>query len=246
MIERLFISYSNLDRAIAEKVRDQLRAAGYDVWIAHENIRGAVDWTQTILNTIDSRDGMVLVWSESALESSVVREEIGIARVFLKPIFPIHAHPTKEVPSLPDEINNLQVIHMGNIDMNIAELKKRLSGFDKSDIQYAEPAKNGFIPKVPDPNFVGRDRELKGLFVDSRGFRDVTRKDIPIAITGLAGIGKTQLALAFAYRFNIFFPEGVYWVDVPSGIVREFGKIGSHLGVVRLQDEHPNDYAETG
>jgi tetratricopeptide (TPR) repeat protein len=244
MIKRLFISYSTVDRAIADKVRDQLRAEGYDVWIAHEDIRGAVDWTQTILDTIDSRDGMVLVWSESAAESNVVREEIGIARVFLKPIFPIHAHPMKEVPSLPGEINSLQVIHMSSFDLNITDLKKRLSGFDKSSIKSPELAEHGFIPKAPHPYFVGRDRELKDLFVDSRGFRGTTRRGIPIAITGLAGIGKTQLALAFSYRFNLFFTEGVYWVDAASGIVHEFGKIGPHLGVKRLQDEHPNDYAD--
>ena len=66
---------------------------------------------------------------------------------------------------------------------------------------------------------------------------------IPIAITGLAGIGKTQLALAFGYRFNLFFPDGVYWIDTPNGMVHEFGKIGPHVGVKRLRDEQPSDYA---
>jgi tetratricopeptide (TPR) repeat protein len=243
MVKRLFITYSTVDRAIAEKVRDQLAEAGYELWIAHQDIKGAVDWTQTILDTIESRDGMVLVWSESAAESSIVREEISIARVFLKPIFPIHANTMKEVPSLPNEINSLQVIHAGSLDLNIAELKKRLSGFDKSDIKSLELAENGFIPKAPNPYFVGRNRELKDLFVDTRGFRGITRRGIPIVISGLAGIGKTQLALTFGYQFNLFFPEGVYWVDATNGIVHEFGKIGSHLGVKRLQDEHPNDYA---
>jgi hypothetical protein len=142
MIKRLYITHSNVDRAIADIVRDQLMEAGYDVWVAHRDIRGAVDWTQTILDAIDERDGMVLVWSESAAESNIVREEIDIARVFRKPIFPIHAHPMKEVPSLPDEINNLQAIHMDSLDLNIAELKKQLAVPIRSNIQYVEPAKS--------------------------------------------------------------------------------------------------------
>ncbi|MBN2592118.1 MAG: tetratricopeptide repeat protein, partial [Sedimentisphaerales bacterium] len=243
-MKRLVISYATPDRAIAEQVRNQLRAGGYEVWIAHEDIKGSVDWTQTILNTIDSHDGLVLVWSESAAKSDDVREEIGIARVFLKPIFPIHAYPTQEVPSLPNEINNLQVIQMGNFDLNMAELKDRLSDPNKNRIQYAELAEHGFIPKAPNPYFVGRSPELKALFVDSRGYRGKERKCIPIAIAGLAGIGKTHLAITFGYRFNLFFPEGVYWVDAPNGIVLEFGKIGPLLGVKMFRDERPSDYAK--
>jgi hypothetical protein len=202
MIEKLVIGHSTPDRAIATKVRDQLAKAGYEVWIAHDNIRGSVDWTQSILETIESCDGLVLVWSDAAAESDDLREEIGIARVFLKPIFPIPAHPMKKVPSLPNEINNLQVIHMGSFDLNMAELKDRLSDPNRSKIQYTELAEHGFIPKAPNPYFVGRGRELKALFVDSRGYRGRNRKGVPIAITGLAGIGKTQLALAFGYRLG--------------------------------------------
>jgi tetratricopeptide (TPR) repeat protein len=243
MIKRLVISYSDNDREIAEEVHNQLAEAGYDVWIAHVDIRGSVDWTQSLLNAIDSCDGLVLVWSDTAAISEDVREEIRIARVFLKPIFPFLARRMKTIPSLPNEIKNLQVIQMGGFALNIAELKERLVDPERSNIQYTELAEHGFIPKAPNPYFIDRGRELKDLFVDSRGYRGVTKKGLPIAISGMAGIGKTQLALAFGYRFNLFFTDGVYWVDVPNGIVHEFGKIGPHLGVKRLQDERPYDYA---
>ena len=135
MVKRLMISYSDDDRDIALEVRDQLAEAGYDVWIAHKDIRGSVDWTQSILDAIDSRDGLVLVWSESAARSENVREEICIARVFLKPIFPLLAHPMRRVPPLPNEINTLQVIQMGNFDSNITELKERLTDPERNKIR---------------------------------------------------------------------------------------------------------------
>lgn len=245
MIKRLVISYSTADRAIADEVRNQLIKAGYDdVWIAHNDIRGSVDWTQTIQNTIDSHDGLVLIWSESAAASDNVHEEICLARVFLKPIFPIHAHPLRKVPPLPQEITNLQVIDMENFDANMAELQERLANPDKHNIQYTELAENGFIPKARNPYFVGRSQELKTLFIDTRGYHGGTRKGVPIAIAGFGGIGKTDLALTFAYRFNLFFQGGVYWVDAPNGIIHEYNnKIGPHLGMERFRDEHPEDYA---
>jgi tetratricopeptide (TPR) repeat protein len=244
MIKRLVISYSTTDRDIAEKVRNQLIKAGYEVWIAHNDIRGSVDWTQAILNAVESHDGLVLVWSESAAKSDDVHEEICLARVFLKPIFPIHAHPMREVTPLPQEIANLQVIHMGSFDANMAELQERLANPDKHNIQYSVLAKNGFIPKEQNENFVGRSQELKTLFIDTRGYHGGTRKGVPIAIAGLGGIGKTDLALTFAYRFNLFFHEGVYWVDALNGIVPAYcNQVGPHLGVERFRDERPGDYA---
>ena len=243
MMKKLVISYSDKERESALKIREQLDEAGHDVWIADNNIKGAVHWTQSILDAIDGCEGLILVWSEGAKRSEDVREEIRLARVFRKPIFPVLAHPMPRVPSLPEEIETLQVIKLGNLDDNIVELKARLADPEKSNIKYAEVFKNAFLPKAHNPYFVGRIRELRDLFVDSRGYGGRTKTGIPIAISGLPGIGKTHLALAFGYRFNLFYSDGVYWADAQIGIVDEYGRIGHQIHVKRFRDEHPRDYA---
>ena len=148
-----------------------------------------------------------------------------------------------EVPDLPNEIGSLQVIKESDFDSLVAELLDRLSDSNRIKINYPSLGAKGYVPKRPTYFFVGRHKELKELFVDSYGFQGKTKKGVPIAISGLAGIGKTQLALEFAHRFNVFFSHGVYWVDMPNGIVQEFEKIGKELGIERLLEERPLEYA---
>ncbi|MBV6505193.1 MAG: hypothetical protein ILNGONEN_00751 [Syntrophorhabdaceae bacterium] len=245
MVKKLVISYSDNDRDAALNLHQTLLNAGYEVWIAHEGLRGSVIWTQTILDAIENTDGIVLLWSSNTKKSGYVHEEIRIARVFLKPIFPLLARPMKRIPSLPIEARALQVIDEGDFAQNIAELMARLSDPEKCTIKYPEIPipKKGHIPKPPNPHFVGRNSELKGLFVDTWGFQGETKQGIPIAVWGLAGIGKTHLALAFAYRFSLFFEDGVFWINTPNGIVQEFERIGSHLEIKRLKEEGQLDYA---
>ena len=93
MVKQLVISHSTKDKELAQKLKQILSDADYDVWTAEAGLGGSVKWTQTILDVIDDRDGLVLLWSPDAAKSVYVREEIRIARVFLKPIFPVLAYP---------------------------------------------------------------------------------------------------------------------------------------------------------
>src|SRR5438105_1648282 len=71
--------------------------------------------------------------------------------------------------------------------------------------QRKQPPPTLNLPSRP-PLFVGREAELQQL-------REVLK--VPgsaAAIAGLAGLGKTVLALEFAHRFYRDF-EGVYWVQ---------------------------------
>ena len=59
------------------------------------------------------------------------------------------------------------------------------------------------------PFFVGRKQALRRL---ARLLSD--GNTVPtVAITGLGGVGKTQLAVEFSHRYGRYFPGGVFWLN---------------------------------
>ena len=61
------------------------------------------------------------------------------------------------------------------------------------------------------PAFVGRDKELCQLAQSLKGTEATVTGSIT-AITGLGGIGKSQLASEFAHRYGQYFAGGVFWL----------------------------------
>ncbi|KAL3468693.1 P-loop containing nucleoside triphosphate hydrolase protein [Aspergillus californicus] len=69
------------------------------------------------------------------------------------------------------------------------------------------------IPFAKNPHFVGRQKEIQEL-EDSISTPDGPRK---LAITGLGGVGKTQIALELAYRMCDQEPEcSIFWIPCTS------------------------------
>lgn len=59
--------------------------------------------------------------------------------------------------------------------------------------------------------FVGREAPLMKI---AKAFRGGAKKDNRVVIiSGIAGIGKTQLAVEFAHRYGRYFDGGVYWLN---------------------------------
>jgi len=62
--------------------------------------------------------------------------------------------------------------------------------------------------------FTGRERELQSLARHIKGEQTVAiGYRGPAAATGIGGIGKTQLATEFVYRYGPYFAGGVFWLD---------------------------------
>ena len=69
------------------------------------------------------------------------------------------------------------------------------------------------IPYGPNPYFVGRQAQLKQLATWMQQ-ADPVAINQAIAATGMGGIGNSQLAIAFAYRYGAYFPGGVFWLSL--------------------------------
>lgn len=71
------------------------------------------------------------------------------------------------------------------------------------------------MPLTRNPLFVGRVTHLRTLAHMLKGSAtDVHADAITVAITGIAGIGKTQLASEFVHRYGQYFAGGVFWLSL--------------------------------
>ena len=96
---------------------------------------------------------------------------------------------------------------------------------------------NTILPYQRNQDFVGRGADLlrlAHLLADER-----TDDRIPVAaITGMGGLGKTQTAVEFCYRYGRYFPGGVYWLnfDEAENVAQEVASSGGERGLGLFQE----------
>lgn len=75
MYQRIFISYSRQDTAVAQMYRLAQIAAGNEVFMDSESLRAGENWQGALAHAIDEADIMQLFWSEHSAASPNVRDE---------------------------------------------------------------------------------------------------------------------------------------------------------------------------
>ncbi len=75
----VFISYSTMDKHVADAICSTLENSGVRCWIAPRDIFPGSDWAQSISSAIKSSSLMVLVFSENSNGSSQVSKELNLA-----------------------------------------------------------------------------------------------------------------------------------------------------------------------
>jgi WD40 repeat protein len=91
------------------------------------------------------------------------------------------------------------------------------------------------VPFLRNLDFVGRDDDLDQLHgLLQKGEAVGVR---PAALTGMGGIGKTQLAVEYAYRYRNAYPGGVYWVNAAQSFQAELARLAEKVGL--REDDAP-------
>jgi hypothetical protein len=96
------------------------------------------------------------------------------------------------------------------------------------------------LPFLPNTVFTGRHEDLLGLAQvllhahnDDKGLDQAG-----IVVTGMGGLGKTQLAVEFCYRYGRFFP-GVHWLQANRDMQVEIAENGLVMNLPYWPDKLP-------
>ena len=87
-------------------------------------------------------------------------------------------------------------------------------------------------------DFIGREKELGSLH-DTLVKSHTTATPVSCVVHGIGGVGKTQFALKFAYKYKSDF-QAVFWINADpekeTEVLRTFGAIGRKLCLFDSED----------
>src|SRR5262249_19484879 len=145
---------------------------------------------------------------------------------------------------LPQPLRNLQAIvdfqETKNIQNGIQKLiysLKKINSFTCDYNYNILPIKRD-IPFLPNADFVGRSEDLLNLYLELiGGLNKVTYQQV--GLVGMAGLGKTQLAAEFSYRYAYQFEKGVYWIQGADATtwLKQLVDIAKNKLELKIQDE---------
>ncbi|MEM9265641.1 MAG: TIR domain-containing protein [Cyanobacteria bacterium P01_F01_bin.13] len=128
---QIFVSYSEEDMSIQEKVRKRLMREGFTVWINTVDIPTATDFRKAINSGIEKADNIVFLLSSNSLVSQYCQQELTYAHRYHKRIIPLLVQ-SMDVAMLPNELQTLQFIDFSSLasdihfDRAVAELIRTL------------------------------------------------------------------------------------------------------------------------
>ena len=234
---KIFISYSSKESKTAEKIHKYLDEAGFEVW--RDQTRLETDWSREIAFALADSHILCLLWSEHSANSKWINHEWLTARALEKRIIPCLF---QKAPSLPLPINNLHGVTFSSFDIGIKNLIERIieETIYSERYEYTILPENSYIPFKPNEHFIGRHTDLLELYLKMIG--NINKIGInQVGTVGMGGIGKTQLAVEFAFRFSYGF-NAIYWIQAanPEDWLGEFVSLArDRLGLKITDPDKP-------
>ncbi|MFL5590329.1 MAG: FxSxx-COOH system tetratricopeptide repeat protein [Ktedonobacteraceae bacterium] len=229
------------------------------------NISAGTDWEREIDAHLNTADLILLLISSDFIASTycssieairaMERHEKGEARVIPVILRPtdwqgvaferLQALPTnaKPITTWPNRDQAFLNVAQG-IRKAIEELQGKRPGVHASPLSVSISTHQKLFPSIwnvpypRNPFFTGREELLAQLMAALRT-GSATALTQPQAISGLGGIGKTQIAVEYAYRSHANY-QAVFWVhaDTRENVVSDFVTIA---GLLKLPERNAQD-----
>lgn len=248
----VFISYAHEDEALRDKLEKQLailrRQGLIETW--HDRkITAGREWAGRIDAALRAADIVLLLISADFLASDYIydveltlameRHEAGEARVLpiiLRPCLwqrgvfaKLQALPKDGEPAISQTWGSLDEAFL-SIAKGIAKAAEEIAAERTVRTAAGTPTQTVWnVPFWRNPNFAGRSALLAQLGATLSAGR-------PAALSGLGGIGKTQLALEYAWRHRDDHPV-VWWIraEDPATLAADYAALAAPLGLPEAQ-----------
>jgi tetratricopeptide (TPR) repeat protein len=251
-----FISYTAVNEPWAKWIAVTLDSAGYttllqawDFWPGSDFVRQMQDATSSATRTIAVLSDAYLGsrFGQAEWRAVFARDPTGERGLLV----PVRVQPCELLGLLASRV------YIDLVDVDEAIARERLlegvatagahptsAGFPGGPRSSAEAAKRfpGAGPEVSNlparnPRFIGRGEDLARLHADL--LAGSAAGVVPVqAVHGLGGIGKTTLALEYAYRFASDY-DLIWWVpaEQPTTAVAALARLASRVGVREFRDQ---------
>jgi tetratricopeptide (TPR) repeat protein len=249
-LKDFFISYTKIDTTWAEWIAWQLEDAGFSVVLQVWDFKAGCNFILEMNKAIKETRRTIAIYSPEFFQSLMTQSEWA-ATLIRDPagtdeqLIPVRVRECK-----PDGLlAPIRYIDLINLDEGTAR-KTLLAEITRTRMKPSSPPQYPGhrsipvpprfpksmpeiwnIPHLRNPNFTGRDTLLNNLH---DRLRTGNCAAVTQAISGLGGIGKTQLAAEYAYRNSADY-NLVWWLHAedPATLATDYAELADHLNLPR-------------
>jgi tetratricopeptide (TPR) repeat protein len=196
---QVFLSYSRKEAAWAKRLNADLTARGYRIFLDGERLIAGEAWNRELQHALERSQHLLVLWSESAKASDWVLREIYSFRAISdddpeRRLICVNLADENKALAEYQQINLFQHKTLDAVLSQPALWNTVIEKIEESiRAAGAQPERPWHVPYRHNPWFAGREKELD----------DLATKFQPNGhhlVTGIAGVGKTQILVEYAYR----------------------------------------------
>ncbi len=257
----VFLSHAHTDEEYVHRLMHDLQANGIAVWTDRYGIPvGTPDWEETIRTAIAHASAVVLVASPRARASLVVRDELDVALRHKLLVYPFWIDGEHWIESIPLGWGQTQYLDARH--ENYENARKELQALLQKQLRtpllpvVLSPVQRGThavthqdqqeqsvwsVPYRRNRFFTGREYVLQTLHEQLTATQQIA---VTQAISGLGGVGKTQLAVEYAYRFRSIY-RAVLWVraETQETLLSDLANLAT---ILDLPEQHEQEQIKMG
>ncbi|MBI4759837.1 MAG: FxSxx-COOH system tetratricopeptide repeat protein [Chloroflexota bacterium] len=265
----VFLSHNGKDKPAVEQLARKLEEKGLKVWLDKWNLIPGEPWQEGLEEALDECQTYAVFlgpsgigpWENEEMRAAI-EERVKDKKRRVIPVLLPGASDSTDL-KLPRFLSRLTWVDFrgGLNDENaLYRLECGIRGIAPKPLQKTGPAVpsaneaiplpadlplGSYLPFPPNPLFEGRVPQLRAL-ADSLLNHTGVGTVINQTVTGMGGIGKTQLAVEFAYRYGRYF-RGVHWLNLadPSQLEAEIARCGREMRLPDFPEDQPTQVTRT-